>query len=151
MLIKLDMIMRPVVLFSLFIIFTFSSVAQIPERSYVKQEEGVERLMELYRQHNRTEGMQGFRVQIYTASGNRSKLLTEREKATFDAAFPEMRSYITYDEPYYKLRVGDFRSRIDAEKFLREISPRYLGSMVVTDKINFPRLNTPDSSSGIIE
>lgn len=107
---------------------------------YVKQDARIDTLQKSFRQANLRRGMQGFRVQIYTASGNRSKLLTEKEKARFDSQYPGVRSYITYDEPYFKLRVGDFRTRLDAQKFLREISSSYLYSIIVVDRINFPRL-----------
>lgn len=112
---------------------------------YVTQDERLTQLVESFRSENRSRGMQGFRVQIYTASGNRSKILTERKKAEFDAAFPDMASYITYDEPYFKLRVGDFRNRMDAERFRRRISSEYIYAAVVVDRINPPRLGLSES------
>lgn len=141
----MNMKLVPIICVFCFCLLTFSVQAQ-SERSYVKQDESVNTLIDAYRQSNRSQGMQGFRVQIFTASGNRSKLLTDREKATFDSSYPGVRSYITYDEPYFKLRVGDFRTRLDAERFLRQISSRYIYSIVVTDRINWPRLNSADSS-----
>ncbi len=123
-----------------------SAAEKESERNYVKQEDSVDQLIDAYRQHNRNHGMQGFRVQIFTASGNRSKLLTDRVKSEFDAAYPGVRSYITYDEPYYKLRVGDFRNRLDAERFLKSISSEYVFAMVVVDRINLPHLSSSDET-----
>jgi hypothetical protein len=131
---------------SLICLMSFSLNAQ-SEKSYVDQDESVNKLIEVYRQSNRSSGMQGYRVQIFTASGNRSKLLTEREEAVFDSSYPAVGSYISYDEPYFKLRVGDFRTRLDAERFMRQISSKYIYSIIVTDRINWPRLNSADSSS----
>jgi hypothetical protein len=128
-----------------FCFLSFSGQAQ-SNRSYVKQDESIDKLIDEYRQSNRSKGMQGFRVQIFTASGNRSKLLTDREQAIFDSSYPGVRSYITYDEPYFKLRVGDFRTRLDAERFLKQISSKYIYAIVVTDRINWPRLNASDGS-----
>jgi hypothetical protein len=119
----------------------------LSERRNVTQDEKVDVLLNTWRQENRTTGMTGFRVQIYSAAGNRSKLLTDREKASFDASYPGVRSYIIYDEPYFKLRVGDFRSRLEAEKFLREVSPKFNSSIIVTDRINLPRLNNPEGNN----
>jgi hypothetical protein len=143
--------MKLLIQLSFILLFSYSAMAQMPSRSHVKQDENVERLIDAFRQSNKTDGMQGFRVQIYTASGNRSKLLTDREKATFDNTFPDVRSYITYDEPYFKLRVGDFRTRLDAEKFLREISSRYIYSIIVADRINLPLLTPSDSAGNLTE
>ncbi len=111
------------------------------EKYYIDQDPQVEEIMESYRKINKKEGMQGYRIQIYTDSGNRSKLRTDRMKSQFDARYPQVRSYISYDEPYYKLRVGDFRTRLDAERFLRRIAPVYLSSILVVDRINFPSLD----------
>ncbi len=130
----------------------FSGVAEAfsqeqNSKPYVNQEESVDRLISSFRDYQRRQGMQGFRVQIYTASGNRSKLLTDKVKAEFDAKYADVRSYITYDEPYYKLRVGDFRNRLEAQQFLKEISSDYLYAIVVVDKINLPRLKIEEENT----
>ncbi|MFW5707738.1 MAG: SPOR domain-containing protein [Bacteroidota bacterium] len=101
-------------------------------------------MLESFRQYNKKKGMQGFRVQIYSASGNRSRLLTERVKAEFDSTYPGINSYITYDEPYFKLRVGDFRTRLDAQRFEKELSAEYIYATVVVDRISLPPLKEPD-------
>ncbi len=136
------------ILFSVFLIFSLMAQENI-SRPYVTQDSAVDTLLSSFRSFNRNEGMQGFRIQIFTASGNRSKLLTERQKAEFNSTFPGIRSYITYDEPYYKLRVGDFRTRLDAEGFMRTISSKYIYAMVVPDKINLPQLDKDDSTEFI--
>ena len=110
------------------------------ERSYISRDNRVDVLQDAHRSFNRKTGMNGFRVQIYTDSGNRSKLRTDRVKAEFDSKYPNVPSYISYDEPYYRLRVGDFRTRLDALRFLNEVSSTYLSSIIVVDKINFPPL-----------
>lgn len=114
-------------------------------RPYVTQDETVADLVSSFRSYHKNNGMQGYRIQIYTASGNRSKLLTERQKSEFSAAFPGIRSYITYDAPYYKLRVGDFRTRLDAEGFMRVVSSKYIYAMVVPDRINLPQIDRDDT------
>ncbi len=136
-------------IFSMLVLFGLSEVCsqEQAEKPYVKQDERVEKLISSFRQHNRSRGMQGFRVQIYTASGNRSKLLTDRVKAEFDAKHPGVRSYITYDAPYYRLRVGDFRNRFEAQQFLRKISSDYIYAIVVVDRINPPRLRIDEDAT----
>jgi len=132
-----------VILFLLTLIFPALG-QEHASRPYVIQDQTVDTLILSFRKFHKNTGMQGYRVQIFTASGNRSKLLTERQKAEFNAAFPGIRSYITYDEPYYKLRVGDFRTRLDAEGFMRSISSKYIYAMVVPDRINLPKLDNED-------
>jgi len=133
----------------LFFVLNVSFAASQNTRNFVIQDTIVDQLISLFREQNQARGMQGFRVQIFTASGNRSKLLTERQEADFNILFPGVRSYITYDEPYFKLRVGDFRTRMEAERFRNQISSRYIVAIVVTDRINFPRL-TETTEAGIV-
>lgn len=111
------------------------------QRNYVSRDERVDVLQDAHRKFNQQAGMNGFRIQIYTDSGNRSKLRTDRVKADFDSRYPSVPSYISYDEPYYRLRVGDFRTRLDALRFLNEVSATYLSAIIVVDKINFPPLD----------
>jgi hypothetical protein len=129
---------------------------EIDRRSYVNQDESITSLLQSHRQINQrqkqkgTDGfIDGFRVQIYTDSGNRSSLRTDRMKAEFDQKYPTIRSYKSYDEPYFKLRVGDFRTRLDAQRFLNEISSTYLFSIIVVDKINFPPLGISELSGSV--
>ena len=55
-------------------------------------------------------------------------------------SFPEMGTYITYDAPSWRLRVGDFRTRDEAAARLaelREAFPGFAGEMIiVVDVIN---------------
>jgi len=64
-----------------------------------------------------TEPSEVYRVQIFT-----SRLYTEasREKAIAEEIF-NLPVYLDYEVPYYKLRVGDFTTRGDAEDMLPEI------------------------------
>jgi hypothetical protein len=64
-----------------------------------------------------TEPSEVYRVQIFT-----SRLYTEasREKAIAEEIF-NLPVYLDYEVPYYKLRVGDFTARGDAEDMLPEI------------------------------
>lgn len=86
-------------------------------------------------------GIHGFRVHLYMDSGNRARLSTQREQAEFEELYPDRKSYIIYEEPYFKLRAGDFRTRLDARRFLEEIRQDYPAAYIVVDIINFPELD----------
>lgn len=82
----------------------------------------------------------GYRIQIFFDSGNNSKKGAMNIKASFITKYPEVEAYIIFQEPYYKVRVGDFRSRMEAEGFLEKIIDDYPNSYRVNDKINFPEI-----------
>ncbi len=81
----------------------------------------------------------GYRIQIYKESGNVAldSALSLRDR--FTARYPQIPAYISFDEPYYRLRVGDFRSRLEAIRFLEKIKRRYPLAWEIKDEIHFPR------------
>lgn len=131
---------RHLIITTLFFLTCFMTYSQdsIPKDTVI-QSEVVEWLIEQQKRINDSrDGIPGFRVQIYSDSGSRSRLRTEREKAEFDEKYPDVGSYLLYEEPYFKLRVGNFRTRLDARRFLEKISSKYQYAFVVTCNIEFP-------------
>jgi hypothetical protein len=109
---------------------------------YVEQNELIAFLLQTHRNAMMDQrGIPGYRVHLYMDSGNRARLSTQREQADFQELYPEKKSYIIYDEPYFKLRAGDFRTRLDARRFLAEIREDYPSAYIVVDMINYPDLD----------
>jgi hypothetical protein len=90
-------------------------------------------------QNEKFPGMEGYRIQIYKESGNMAldSALAVRER--FLARYPNVPAYISFDEPYYRIRVGDFRTRIEALRFLVRIKRRYPLAWEIKDEIQFPK------------
>ena len=55
--------------------------------------------------------------------------------------YPEIPAYVSWKAPNYRVRVGDFRSRLEAEKVLQSILIGYPNAWVIKDEINFPVMN----------
>jgi len=108
----------------------------------VKQDARTAYLLRAHREAvDRQLGIPGFRIHLYMDSGNRARLNTQREQAEFEEEYPDIPSYIIYEEPYFKLRAGDFRTRLDARRFLEKIRGDYSSAYIVVDLINFPQLD----------
>lgn len=86
-------------------------------------------------------GMEGFRIQIFFDSGNTSKQAAMSAKRTFELRFPDIETYISFEEPNYKVRVGNFRTKLDAEGCLKRIGASYPNAFVVPDFIEFPKID----------
>lgn len=80
----------------------------------------------------------GYRVQIYYGSDRREVF---SQQAQFKSSYPKLNTYITYKEPNYYLRVGDYRTRLEAQKFLNELRPSYPTLFIFREKINAPILD----------
>jgi hypothetical protein len=82
--------------------------------------------------------MDGFRIQIFSDSGTSSKNKAQAAQEEFQAGFPGMRAYLTFKSPNYKVRIGDFRTKLDAQRFLIELTADYPNAFIIADQINFP-------------
>ena len=82
----------------------------------------------------------GYRIQILMVSGNSALEKTSEAMTEFEEKYPNIPVYLTFGEPNYRVRVGDFRTRLEAEKVLQQINRKYPGAWVTQDNINFPIL-----------
>lgn len=80
----------------------------------------------------------GYRVQVFYGS-DRRQVFTEQGK--FNSLYPEINTYISYKEPNYHLRVGDFRTRLDAQRFMNELRGTFPTLFIFREKINAPSLD----------
>lgn len=93
-------------------------------------------LMERYRKENEGTKISGYRVQLF--SGNRKSAFDMR--ANFMQTLPKYRATVIYDSPNFKTQVGNFRTKLEAEKVLEQIWPLFKGSFVVKTEIDLPAL-----------
>lgn len=85
--------------------------------------------------------IEGYRVQVLFASGNNSKKMANDIRTQFLGKYPDVGAYIIWHAPNYKVRVGDFRTKLEAYKFYKEIKADFPSSFIVTDDINLPNLD----------
>jgi hypothetical protein len=96
----------------------------------------------IYRDYRRY-GMEGFRIQIYSSSNRNAREESNKARAVFISKFPDIVSYPLYAEPgYFKIRVGDFRTKTEATRLFILVSKEFPNAYLVPDIINFPDLNT---------
>lgn len=71
-----------------------------------------------------------YRIQLY--NGNESEAYKLR--SNFQNSFPEYKAQISYKAPEWKVQVGEFKSRLEADKAMLVISEKYKG-IVLKDLI----------------
>lgn len=74
----------------------------------------------------------GFRVQIYSGSNRNDAQTTQ---AQFKSLHPEMEAYMAYHEPNYRVKVGDFTSRVEANNYMRILRTQYNNVFVLQEDI----------------
>lgn len=107
----------------------------------------IDSLLHIHIQNNRQkmsgpndDGMDGYRIQIFFDSGNESSGNAAKVIEEFTEEYPGIQTYLTFREPYYRVRIGDFRKKIEALGLLQEIKSDYPNAWVIRDQINFPEL-----------
>ena len=93
----------------------------------------------LSEKNNDTPGMDGWRIQIFNSSNRNAREESDKIIADFINKFPVVKPHKLFENPgYFKVRVGDFRSKTEATKLFLEISRVYPDAYIVPDFINFP-------------
>ena len=86
----------------------------------------------------RTDGKtDGWRIKIHFSS-DRDKAKAVR--LAFLNKYPDVPAYENYAQPLFVVVVGDFRTRMEAYKFLLEIKGDYPAAFIVQDEIEMPRV-----------
>jgi hypothetical protein len=105
------------------------------------QDSRIDSIVKMHVAYNKSQdGIMGFRVQIFFDAGNNSLERAEAVALEYQTLFPTDTAYISFTEPYYKVRVGDFRTRLEAEGFMQKILADYPNAFVIKDRIRFPEL-----------
>jgi hypothetical protein len=81
--------------------------------------------------------IKGYRVQIHFGP---EKAKAVDVKTKFTTQYHNTTAYLDYQQPYFKIRVGDFRTKVEAYKLLQEISSDFPGAFIVSDEIELPPL-----------
>jgi hypothetical protein len=80
--------------------------------------------------------MKGYRIQVYWGSSQRvEQQKAQRVGAQVTAAFPELRSYVTFSAPYWRCMVGDFATREAANEYLGRVKRIARDAVVVRSEI----------------
>ncbi|NUM51828.1 MAG: SPOR domain-containing protein [Flavobacteriales bacterium] len=107
------------------------AVSQTNSSEYIMVDAKINHYLERYRT---TYKLSGFRIQIHSGS---KKEDARKVKTSFLQHYPKTKAYEIYQQPNFRVRVGNFTSRLEATKFLMEIQKHYPNAYIVPeDKID---------------
>lgn len=122
----------------LLVLLVYSARCQ-NEHAELIQDKRVDLLVDKHTFLNRHQfTLTGWRIQIFFDSGANSKKKASDALRLFNERYPETDAYLSFKEPYYRVRVGDFRTRLEAEGFLRKVQAQYPNAFATNDYINPP-------------
>lgn len=91
----------------------------------IEQDPELDRLLELYRITNS-------RINYYTIQvGFGTYEDAEELKGLVQIDFPQWKPKIIFDSPTYRVRVGNFRTKLEAERKFLEVRQKYPGALIL--------------------
>ena len=108
--------------FGLFIITNLTINAQT---SYTDNKD-INSLLEKKRSYNKKNGV-GYRIQLYNGSESQAR----RVKNNFQSDFRGVYTKLLYETPDWKIQVGSYRTRLDADRALNIIKEKYNGGIII--------------------
>jgi hypothetical protein len=82
-----------------------------------------------------TTGIPGYRIRIFSESGLGAKQAQQQVRARFLSLYPGLDAYNEYDEPFFKVYVGDCRTKSEALKLQDRIRKDFPNSIIREDYI----------------
>lgn len=108
----------------------------VPGKVEVRAEPKVQQIMQRFTALKHPQA--GYRVQVFL--GDRKT--AEESKRAFLLSNPETPAYLSWLAPNWRLRIGDCRTRLEAERMLRDLRATYPGCYIVPDQIELASMAT---------
>ncbi len=86
-------------------------------------------------QNSKTRGIAGYRIRIFSDNGRGAKDRQKEARANFLSLYSDVDAYTRYEGSYYKIYIGDFRTKSEAILLLGRIKRKFPDAFVVEDNI----------------
>ena len=106
-------------------------------KAHIEADQRLDAFIEAHKVIGKPKTMSGFRVQIFAGSRDGA----QQAKGRFLGRFPGVASYLKHIAPTYRVRVGDYRTRSEAQSALNKFRAQFPRAWVVKDEIQAPTFN----------
>ncbi|WP_452230941.1 MULTISPECIES: SPOR domain-containing protein [unclassified Lacinutrix] len=120
------------IILSTFIIFAFTGICSAQQGTViVNQDPEITELLALKKEINKNEDASDrYKIQIY--SGRRST--AESNQTDFRGSYSQWSSKLVYETPNYKVWIGSFRNRLEAERALLKVKKKFPNAFLFKPK-----------------
>ena len=110
----------------------------LPENVNVRQSQQIANSMKSHVASNSSRTIPGYRVRIFFDNKQNARTESENVLKKFKGLFPDVMAYRIYANPYFKVTVGDFRTKSEAMALLTRIKGAFPSAFVVKENIEYP-------------
>ena len=115
-----------------FLFNPLSAQNEVNDSAHWVEEEGISKAMELFIEFNSLNPTsKGFRIQIF----NGSKQNANKKKIEFLQKYPGLVAHVIYEHPEYRIQIGDYKTKYEAERTLSDIREWFPSSFIVITQI----------------
>lgn len=87
-------------------------------------------------------GIDGYRIQVFRRAGTGAREEADKVMARVISDYPEQKAYLGFVSPnLFFVRIGDFRTKIEATKAIAKVKRGFPDSYLVAQKINPPEIS----------
>ena len=95
--------------------------------------DSLKKAMSIYIEKNLSRGVSVYRLRIFFDNRQDSRIVSEEIALEFSEMYPDVPVFRGYINPYFKVTVGNFRTKSDAMKFMQEIKEKYPSVFLVRE------------------
>jgi hypothetical protein len=100
----------------------------------IHEEEGIDFLLDTHIEMNkRNIYTDGFRIQLFSGSGQKARHEAMDVKASVLELFPDEQVYLSFTAPFWRVRVGNYRNKYEALSLLNKLKKEFPNSYIVKD------------------
>lgn len=89
---------------------------------------------------NAEKKINGYRIRLFFDNKQTARTESEQIEEEFKLRFPTIPIYRTYTNPFFKIVIGDYRTKSEATKALKTIVQVYPKAIIVKENISFPEI-----------
>lgn len=108
----------------------------------VYQSDAMGQALQEHLDQNAGRTLSGYRVRIFFDNKQTARVASEEALKRCESLYHDVRAYRTYANPYFKVTVGDFRTKSEAMALLERIRNEFPSAFVVKENISFPVVDT---------
>jgi hypothetical protein len=106
--------------------FAILSATSLFSQEQNNDNERIKSMISKKRAFNKKYGF-GYRIQLYNGIETRAKAI----RSKFQVEFPGTKTYMRYLSPEWKTQIGNFKTKLEADKFLASLNGKFSGAIVV--------------------
>lgn len=117
---------RTTALLFLLVLISNNLIAQTTKVEVLQDPKFTNLLNEKRKINNLINASEGYKIQIYNGDNESAR----RELNKFKSEFDYLDATIIFNTPYYKVWVGNFKTKIDAQRNLADVQKKYTNAII---------------------